>query len=266
MGEARARQWLDRHGATGRPTTPLLQARLGARHRSETLSWLLMGAVLAAFVVAVFVVGELSDVSGSERASLLEPGFLQIGIFYVVMALAVIAGLWLQDRDERRIARTLTRRVAHPQAVRVSTVVGRWFIVTATVTVGAGLLAGAVAAMIATEPRDRELAYAMLAAIGVFALLGLAGLVRVVRRPAIADDEQSLGDDLLLRREDALRVVPPYPATLAAVAAVQSRSLTVLFVFLGYALVALIVSFLASWAVSRAPATRPVSFSSEAAA
>jgi hypothetical protein len=266
MGEARARQWLDRHGATGRPTTPLLQARLDARHRSETLSWHLMAAVLAAFVVVFVVVGELSNVPRPERASLLGHGFLQLGIFYVAMALAIVAGLWLQDRDERRIARTLTRRVAHPQAVRVSTVVGRWFIVTTTVTVGAGLLAGVVAAMLATEPKDRELGLLMLAAVGAFALIGLAGLVQVVRRPAIADDEQSLGDDLLLRREDALRVATPYPAVLAAVAAVHSRSLTVLFVFLGYALAAVIVSFLAHWAVSRAPAARPVSSSSGAAA
>lgn len=256
MGAERARQWLNRHGAADRPTTALLLARLDARHRSETLSWVLMGAMLA-----VFVVVELSNVSRPGRESL-----FRIGVFYVALALVFLVGLWLQGRRERRIGRELTRRVAHPQAVQVSTVVGRWFVVATTVSVGAGLLAGVVAAMVATDPGDRELGLFMLAAVGVFALIGLAGLVQVVRRPAIAEDEQSLGDDLLLRREDALRVVTPYPAMLAAVAAVQSRSLTVLFVFLAYALTAAAVYFLAYWAVTHAPAARPVSVNSEATA
>jgi hypothetical protein len=100
--------------------------------------------------------------------------------------------------------------------------------------------------------------------VGVFALIGLVGLVHVVRRPAIAEDEQSLGDDLLLRREDALRVVLPYPALLALIAAVQSRSLTVLFVLFGYAVVAAVWS-LANLAVTHATAARPAAASTGAA-
>lgn len=257
MGEMRARRWLDRHGVADRPTTPLLQARLDARHRAETLSWVLMGVLLAIFVVVV----ELSNVPRPGRESL-----YQLGVFYVALALAFIVGLWIQGRRERRIGRELTRRVAHPQAVRVSAVVGRWFIVATTVIVGAGLLAGLAAATGAADPRDRELGRFMLAAVGVFTLIGLAGLTQVVRRPAIADDEASLGDDLLLRREDALRVVTPYPTMLAVVAAVQSRSLAVLLVFLGYALTTTAVHFLAYWAVTHAPAARPVAFRREATA
>jgi hypothetical protein len=260
MESRRARRWLDRHGAADRPTTPLLRARLEARHRSETLSWVLAGVVMAV-AVALAVVDELSPAPRSERAWL-----FQVGLFYVAIALGAVGGLVIQGRDERRIGAALTRRVAHAQAVRVGTVVGRWFLVTTAVTVGGGLLAGLLVAAGAADPRDRELGFTMLAAVGAFALIGLVGLVHVVRRPAVADDEQSLGDDLLLRREDALRAVAPYPAMLAAIAAVQSQSLAVLLGFLAYAVAAVVVAFLASWAVERAPAARPVSLSREAGA
>src|SRR5690606_19393301 len=109
-------------------------------------------------------------------------------------------------RAEQRVGRDLTRRVAHPEAVRVRDVVGGWFVVATTVTFGAGALAGLVAAGIAADPTDRGRGLILLSAVGAFALIGLAGLVQVVRRPAIADDKQSLMDDLVLRREDALRV------------------------------------------------------------
>lgn len=133
MEEARARRWLDRHGATDRPTTPLLRARLAARHRGEMLSGVLIGAATVVYVGAVAL-------SGGPR---LGPSLSQVTFFYVAMALAAIAGLWLQSPNERRTGRALTRRVAHAQAVRVRTVVGRWFVVATTVTVGASLLAAA---------------------------------------------------------------------------------------------------------------------------
>jgi hypothetical protein len=257
MGEARARRWLDRHGATDRPTTPLLRARLDARYQGEMLSWVLIGVAIVAYLVAA----TLSTEPRPGRTSL-----YQVGFFYAAMALAVIAGLWLQGRNERRIGQALIRRVAHPQAVSVGAVVGRWFVVATVVTVGAGVLVGVAAEVGAADPEDRGVGLILLAAVGVFALIGLVGLVHVVRRPAIAEDEQSLGDDLLLRREDALRVVLPYPALLALIAAIQSRSLTVLFVLLGYAVVAATVWFLANWAATHASAARPAAASTGATA
>lgn len=256
MGGARARRWLDRHGATDRAATPLLQARLDARRRGERLSWMLIYVA----VTVILVPPLFADEPWPGRASL-----YQVWVFYSSMALAVLVGLWAQGRSERRIGRVLSRRVAHPQAVRVATVVGRWFIIAAIVVFGAGALTGLSVALGAGDPGDRRLGLMMLGAIGVFALVGLAGLVQVVRRPAIADDEQSLADDLLLRREDAMNVLIPYPAMLALIAAAQSRSLAVLVVFLGYALAAAAAWSLANWAITHASAAHPAASRSVAA-
>lgn len=257
MGEARARRWLGRHGAANRETTPLLTARLDARHRGEAVSTGVIVVAIAAYLSAI----AFSDAPRGGTTAL-----SRITMFYVASALAAILALWVQGRAERRIGRALARRVAHPAAVRVGTVVGRWCIIAAVLVVGAGGLVSSVAAVTAPDPDDRLLGLILLGAVGAFALIGLAGLVQVVRRPAIADDEQSLVDDLLLRREDALRVLIPYPALLALIAAVQSRSLPVLFGFLAYAVIAAAAWTLAYWATTHATAARPGARASTATA
>lgn len=257
MGETRARRWLDRHGAVDRNCTPLLVARLAARRRGERWSMVLIMAAVAAYLGVVAV-------SGASRGG---PGALfRVAVFYAVLALGAMLGLWVQGRADRGTGRALRRRVAHPAAVRVGAVVGPWCLVAAALVVGAGVIAGLIAAVGATDPGDRVLGFILLGAVGVFALIALAGLAQVVRRPAIADDEQSLVDDLLLRREDALRVVVPYPALLAVIAAVQSQSLPVLFGFLGYAVVAVAAWSIANWATTHAATAQPAVRASRATA
>lgn len=248
MAQARAQRWLVRHGAADRDATPLLQARLDARRRGESLSSALVGAATAGYLVAAVLADDLRD----GRAAL-----YRVALFCVAIALAVIVGLWAQGRRERRIGQSLARRVAHPHAVSVRAVVGRGFVVATIVSFGGGALASLVAAMGAGDRNDRGLGLILLGTVSAFALIGLVGLTQVVRRPAVADDEQSLMDDLVLRREDALGVVVPYPVLLALIAAVQSRSLAVVSLFLGYALVAGVVWLIAYVVATHTTARRP---------
>src|SRR5690606_38099170 len=176
MGRERGRRWLDRHGAVDRDVTPLLRARLDARRRGEVVTLVLIVAVSGAYLLVAALSGEPTTV----RTSL-----YHVAVFQSAVALAVIVGLWVQGRNERRVGQALTRRVAHPQAVRVRVVVGRWFVAAAIVAFGAGALAGLVAVMGAGDPEDRGFGLVLLGAVGAFALIGLAGLIQVVRRPAI---------------------------------------------------------------------------------
>jgi hypothetical protein len=244
MAQDRVQRWLARHGAEGREATSLLRARLDARRRGESLSSALIGAATAGYVAVV-----LADWPEVGLAVL-----YRVAGLCAAIALAAILGLGVQGRRERRIGQSLTRRVAHPQALSVGAVVGRGFVAAAVAVFGAGVLAGLTVATGASDPYDRGLGLVLLGALGVFVLIGLVGLIQVVRRPAIADDEQSLMDDLVLRREDALGVVLPYSAFLAVIAAVQSRSLAILSLLLGYALVSAAVWFIAYLAATHATA------------
>jgi hypothetical protein len=241
MAEERTRRWLARHGLVHREATPLLRARLHARHRGEALATGLTVVATLGYLAWNLVLG-FPDDDSRELYSLLA--------FFAALALAAVAALWVQGRVDRRVGAGLARRVAHPSAVRLGAVVGGWFVTAAAVTYGGGALVGAVVAAGADNRDDRAGGIVLLCAVLAFALIGLVGLVEVVRRPAVADDAHSLVDDTLLRREDALRTIQPLLAIAAIVAAVNSRGDLALFVLLGYALVALV-----AWTVAYAVTT-----------
>jgi hypothetical protein len=241
MAEQRSRRWLARHGLVHGEATPLLRARLSARHRGETVATGVIVVATLGYLGWNLVLG-FPDGDSRELYSLLA--------FYAALALGAVAGLFVQGRVDRRIGAGLPRRAAHPAAVRLGAVVGGWFVTTTAVTYGGGAVVGALVAAGADNPEDRTAGLILLGAVFAFALIGLVGLVEVVRRPAVADDARSLVDDSLLRREDALRTVQPLLAIAALVAGVNSAGSLALFVLLGYALVAFV-----AWAVAYAVTT-----------
>lgn len=202
----KARDWLARHGAGERTPSPLLAARLAVREQAQRRLNVLVSASTFLLVCAVglneFV--DLSLVIGGE--DLLGP--LALAAFYLLAA----ASLWWlsrrQRRQERRIAAELTRRVARSVVRPPGEVLGGWFLAAGAVTYVGGAALGMGMALFSAEFTDRALG-------GIFAAgtltLGLVAAVvagEEVRRPAFAEDDDTLAVDDQLRTEDAHFVVP----------------------------------------------------------
>jgi hypothetical protein len=249
MEDARARRWLARHGAADREVTPLLAARLAARRRGEILTMV----VLVAGIVAYLAWGVWESVVDYFTPSVPEVTDLsRLAALFIVYALGAIAAQFVQARGERRIGAALSRRVAQPTAAGPVAVAGSWFAAAAAVVYGGGLLAGAVVALGGRDASDgdRLIGVVFIGAVLAFAALGLGALAGVVRRPVVAEDAQSLVDDHLLRREEAMQAIAPYPAILAVVAGVNAYSDLALFVLVGYGLAAF-----ATWLLAHAATT-----------
>jgi len=122
----------------------------------------------------------------------------------------------------------------------------------ALVVYSGGVLVGSVMMTTAVDAGDRRFSAVVLGAVVVFGALGSALLAQVVRRPAIAEDAQSLVDDSLLRREDAVKAVEPFPAVVALIAALDSALGLSRVAYLAYGLLAFVVWLLARSAAARA--------------
>src|SRR5690348_3638159 len=122
--------------------TPLLVARLQARRRTRRRA--VTGIFAAAVALLVAAVVWLPD-------TVWDPGSPAGYMAKISVVSVVTLGLmwWIlrgPHRAERRIARTLTTRVARPAAVGVRDVAGTWHLVAAVAGFGAAVLIGVVAA------------------------------------------------------------------------------------------------------------------------
>jgi len=262
---ARARAWLDKHGLRDRDPQPLLVARLEARRRGELIG--VGGAIVA--VVAYFgwqawraATEAPMDAASADRDFV--GRLISMVAGYLLLAVGTLVALGYQRRADQRIAATLRQRVARTNASGARRLLVGWFAVTAIVLYGGGLLVGCTAALVASHPSDRAAATVFVAGVLGYAALGLAVVANVSRRPAIADDEASLLDDELLRREDVRQALVPYPAMLALVAGVGSHSDGLLLVFVGYALIAAGVWAITSRAATRSTVANPMTGESTA--
>jgi hypothetical protein len=194
-----AGRWLVRHGLVDAEPTPLLASRLAARRRARLAG----SVVLAAFLIGAALAHTSSLFTDSSRPSLL---------ILTGLVVALLVALWLLEwwvrRADRRAGARLSRRVAHPVQLGWPAVLGRPYAVFAAATfAGAVLLAVSVLAV-----PDATLRYG-----AIVVLIGLSGvgagtvmqLRHLLARPAVADDEQSLTADVIMRVEDARALVTP---------------------------------------------------------
>lgn len=205
-----AAAWLTRHGLDGFRPTPALAKRLRARQIVQFIdSLMLAGLIVAAALVRV------SQVAGDFRGSRDRWPLLALGLVVLGIALA----RWLLDgwvrRVDRRAAAGLVRRATHAVPPGWREMLGVPYAVFAAATV-AGALALAVSALAFDYAGVRDAAVVLL--IGLFGVVaGAAVQIRhLLTRPVVADDEESLTADLVMRIEDgraanALSVVMSLP-------------------------------------------------------
>ncbi|UMP01853.1 hypothetical protein [Amycolatopsis sp. EV170708-02-1] len=137
-----------------------------------------------------------------------------VGLIALLVSFVALAGLvswtFLRVRKaERRLARSLPRRIAHGKKLGVPDVAGLgsfglWLLSTIggiAIGLGIGLSADAAA--------TRLIGFTYAAGVVVLGGLSLVLVRQVIEQPALADDERSLRTDDALRRKDAqLALVP----------------------------------------------------------
>lgn len=227
--------WLKRHRLFDLELTPLVEARIAARQRSDRIE--MAGFFLA---VAIFLFAGLWETITDRSQSTAGT----VGNFiaaYLVMHSATGLAMRLQRRTELRLASGLSQRVSRSTAVRLPDMIGEQRIWSIAIVYGGGLIVGATMAWIGDAAADRILAGVFALGVALFGALSLWLLTDVVRRPAIADDERSLRADDRLRTVDAGRALAPYPLVLAAVAMVGSKGSALAWALLGYLVVACLV-------------------------
>jgi hypothetical protein len=210
--------WLSPREPVVVESTPLLVARLQARghSRRRVVAGVVVGAAALLVAAALWMPGAVWDLGSPTRY------MTKIAAASVVTLAAIWWILRGPRRAERRIAQTLSTRVANPATVGVREVVGRWHLVAAGAGYAAAVLIGVVAAVAVDNAEQRWTAVIFLVAVAACALISVAALVAVLRRPVLAEDSGSLAADDLLRTEDARQALGRYPlivlvAELAAV-------------------------------------------------
>ncbi|GAA3383846.1 hypothetical protein [Cryptosporangium minutisporangium] len=201
-----ARLWLAARGLTDVPP-PLLAARLTARRRARLAASVLLAVFLCAAAlvyVSALPIRPADDELGTQRRWAL--------VVLTVLVAGVVLGLSLLDRWVRRVDQQagaeLPRRATHSVRPGWRTVLG----VPRAALLAITYAAAAVLALVALTVRDGAAKYA-----AVILLIGLCGvgagtavqLRHVFTHPVVADDEDSLKADFLMRVEDAREVALP---------------------------------------------------------
>jgi hypothetical protein len=203
----RAGDWLTRHGLADARPTPLLATRLAARRQARRgISLLLAALVIGASLTQAYDRITTARFDQSEPHSRTPLVVLAAFTVAFVVAQSIVDG-WVR-RVDRRAAATLSRRVAHPVPPRLRTVLGRPY---ATFAVAIFAAAAALAASALTVS-DSTVRFA--AAIVLIGLAGIAVSVAVqvrdiLARPVVAEDEESLTADVIMRVEDARERTAP---------------------------------------------------------
>jgi hypothetical protein len=202
-----ARAWLDQHDLAGTRPTALLASRLAVRRHAHLfaqimLAVLIIGASLAA-VYDRFTTSAFGGFQPHRQVPLLALTALVAGL---LLAQSLLDG-WVRRVDQRAGA-TLSRRAAHLIQPGWRALLGRPYIIFAIATFAGGMaLAGGALAV--PDHTVRQLAIVLL-----IGLLGVTALVvmqlrHLLRRPVVAEDEESLTADVIMRVEDARELTMP---------------------------------------------------------
>ncbi|WP_066373441.1 hypothetical protein [Herbidospora mongoliensis] len=199
--------WLARHELAGVRPTLLLAGRLAVRRRARIAA----AVMLAVLIIASALAATYAPLPGSAS------GGVQPQRPLPLLALtALVAGLllaqslldWWVRRVDQRAGATLSRRAAHPVQPGWRALVGQPYAVFAVATF-AGAMALAGSALAVPDPVVRQLAAVLLIGLlGVTAIFVLQ-LRHVLRCPVVAEDEESLTADVIMRVEDARDLVTP---------------------------------------------------------
>ncbi|MEV7802969.1 hypothetical protein AB0O28_08490 [Microbispora sp. NPDC088329] len=202
-----ASEWLARHDLAGARPTPLLADRLAVRRRAR---------IAAHLILAVLIIASALAASYDRLASSAFGGFQPHRPLPLLALTASVAGLllaqslldWWVRRVDQRAGASLSRRAAHLIQPGWRAVLGRPYAVFAVATfAGAMVLAGSALAV--PDPTVRQLAVVLLIGLlGVTAIIAMQ-LRHLLRRPVVAEDEESLTADVIMRVEDARDLTVP---------------------------------------------------------
>ncbi|WP_182901956.1 hypothetical protein [Microbispora sp. H10830] len=196
-----AGEWLDRHGLSGARPTPLLASRLAVRGRARLAAHLILAVLIIASALAA------TSAFGGFQSHRPVP-LLALTAFVAGLLLAQSLLDWWVRRVDQRAGAMLCRRAAHPIQPGWRAVLGLPYAVFAVATfAGAMTLAGSALAV--PDPTVRQLAVVLLIGLlGVTAITAVQ-LRHLLRRPVVAEDEESLTADVIMRVEDARDLTTP---------------------------------------------------------
>ncbi|GAA0840145.1 hypothetical protein ACFQVD_34505 [Streptosporangium amethystogenes subsp. fukuiense] len=196
-----ASAWLARHGLADAHPTPLLAGRLAVRNRARLATYVILAALI--IVSALAAVSAFSDPQPYRPLPLLA---LTASVAGLLLAQSLL-DRWVRRVDQRAAA-TLSRRATHTIQPGWRTVLGRPFAVFAVAT-SAGAMVLAVGALAVPDPTVRQLAVVVLIGLlGATAITALQ-LRHLLRHPVVAEDEESLTADVIMRVEDARELTTP---------------------------------------------------------
>jgi hypothetical protein len=245
--ENRARHWLSRR-LPGVEPTPLLVSRLEARRRGLQAELITVAVCVAAMLVWAAVDRRNRPPVGPDAVDV-RGLVLFIGI-NLALVLGMSAGILRRRGLERAALAGRTVRSAHPSAASVGRLIGERMRTMVIAVQGCGVVLGAAVALFAPREPDRIFGLAFLIGVGVLGALGAVNLAAVMRRPALAEDSESLVVDDLLRAEDARRAVAPYSVMVALVAGTGTADSWVVWPFLCFAVLGLAYWMLTERAVT----------------
>ncbi|WP_049556226.1 hypothetical protein [Nonomuraea sp. SBT364] len=190
--------WLARHDLAEARPTALLAGRLAVRRRARLAAHVILAVLILASALAHPAVGGLPPHRSLPALTALVAGLL--------LAQALL-DRWVR-RVDQRVGATLSRRAAHLTPPGWRAVLGRPYAVFLLATfAGAMVLAGSALAV--PDPTVRQLAVVLM-----IGLLGVAAIVvmqlrHLLRHPVVAEDEESLTADVIMRVEDARELTTP---------------------------------------------------------
>ncbi|MDF5755139.1 hypothetical protein [Spongiactinospora sp. TRM90649] len=196
----RASAWLTRHGLTDARPTPLLARRLAIRERARIVTPVILCVLILASALAA------SSVFGGDRLRLLP--LLALAALMAGLLLAQSLLDWWVRRVDQRAGATLSRRATHLIQPDWRTLLGRPYAVfTAAAFAGAMALAGSALAV--PDPTVRQVAVVLLIGLLGLTAINAMQLRHLLRHPVVAEDEESLTADVIMRVEDARDLTTP---------------------------------------------------------
>ncbi|WP_440104589.1 hypothetical protein [Streptosporangium sp. H16] len=196
-----ASAWLARHGMADARPTPLLASRLEVRERARLATYVILAALIVVSALAA-----TSAFGGFPPYRPLPLLALTASVAGLLLAQSLLAR-WVRRVDQRAGA-TLSRRAAHPIQPGWRTVLGQPYAAFAVATF-AGAIVLAASALAVPDPTVRQLAVVVLIGLlGATAITAIQ-LRHLLRFPVVAQDEESLTADVIMRVEDARELTTP---------------------------------------------------------
>ncbi|GAA3150372.1 hypothetical protein GCM10010466_46900 [Planomonospora alba] len=196
-----ASEWLAVHGLSDARPTPLLASRLAARERARLATYVILAALIIVSALAA-----TSAFGGFPPHRPLPLPALVASVAGLLLAQSLL-DRWVRRVDQRAGA-VLSRRVAHLIQPGWRAVLGLPYAVFAVATF-AGAMVLAASALAVPEPTVRQLAVVVLVGLlGATAITALQ-LRHLLRFPVVAEDEESLTADVIMRVENARELTTP---------------------------------------------------------